>query len=154
MPALRDRVEDIPGLVQFVLERTGHRGAFKRIPRDSMAQLLRHDWPGNVRELCNVVAVAVALAEDRGPLDLAAHVGALAPPPRASLRSLEGEASVDLGYHEAKRAALDQFEKQYFTTLSEQTGGNIAEMSRRAKLQRTHVRRYLVAHRIARSKKD
>ena len=59
---------------------------------------------------------------------------------------------MDLGYHEAKRAALDQFEKRYFTALAEATGGNIAEMSRRAKLQRTHVRRYLVAHSIQRGK--
>ncbi len=69
MPALRDRVEDIPGLVQFILERDGHKSAFKRIPRDSMAQLLRHDWPGNVRELANVVAVAVALVDEGAPLE-------------------------------------------------------------------------------------
>jgi len=147
MPALRDRVEDIPGLVQFVMERSGAKNAFKRVSRDSMAQLLRHDWPGNVRELCNVVAVAVALADDKGPIDLAAHVGALSP---RAMRSLEGAASVELGYHEAKRAALDQFEKQYFSALSEQTSGNIAEMSRRAKLQRTHVRKYMVTHGIKR----
>ncbi|HEY1955961.1 MAG TPA: sigma 54-interacting transcriptional regulator [Polyangiaceae bacterium] len=144
MPSLRERVEDIPGLVQFVLDRTGHKNAFRRIPRDSMAQLLRHDWPGNVRELCNVVAVAVALADEGAPIDLAAHLGALTPAGRAR----GGEASTELPYHEAKRAALDHFEKNYFAALAEKTGGNIAEISRRAKLQRTHVRRYLVTHGI------
>ncbi len=148
MPALRDRVEDIPGLVQFILEREGKKSAFKRIPRDSMAQLLRHDWPGNVRELANVVAVAVALADEGAPLDLAAHLGALASNVHGGMRVLGGEATIDLGYHEAKRAALDSFEKAYFSSLAEKTGGNIAEMSRRAKLQRTHVRRYLVSHGI------
>ncbi len=145
MPALRDRVEDIPGLVQFILERQGMKSTFKRIPRDSMAQLLRHDWPGNVRELANVVAVAVALADEGTPIDLAAHLGASAPSPS---RALGGEASTELPYHEAKRAALDHFEKTYFAVLADKTGGNIAEISRRAKLQRTHVRRYLVAHGI------
>ena len=53
---------------------------------------------------------------------------------------------VDLGYHDAKRSALDRFEKAYFQALLERAGGNIAEISRRAGLQRTHVRRYLVAH--------
>jgi DNA-binding NtrC family response regulator len=149
MPALRERVEDIPGLVQFMLAGNRERSAFRRIPRDSMAQLLRHDWPGNVRELGNVVAVALAFADAGGPLDLAAHVGASAP---AQMRALGGEASVELGYHEAKRAALDQFEKQYFSALASATGGNVAEMSRRAKLQRTHVRRYLVAHGIGRDR--
>jgi len=146
MPSLRDRVEDIPGLVQFILERDGHKNAFKRIPRDSMAQLLRHDWPGNVRELANVVAVAVALADEGGPIDLAAHLAA--GNVQGGMRALAGEATIDLGYHEAKRAALDQFEKAYFSVLADKTGGNIAEMSRRAKLQRTHVRRYLVTHGI------
>jgi DNA-binding NtrC family response regulator len=149
LPALRDRVEDIPGLVQHMLTHQGSGGAFRRIPRDSMAQLLRHDWPGNVRELANVVAVALALADEGGPLDLAAHVGAATP----AMRLLGGEATVDLGYHEAKRAALDQFEKRYFSALAEKTGGNVAEMSRRAKLQRTHVRRYLVAHGIGKAKR-
>jgi DNA-binding NtrC family response regulator len=147
LPPLRDRVEDIPGLVQFLLEGQGQRSSFRRIPRDSMAQLLRHDWPGNVRELCNVVAVGIALADEGGPLDLAAHLGTTAPGP---MRALGGEATVELPYHEAKRAALDHFEKGYFAALAERTGGNIAEMSRRAKLQRTHVRRYLVAHNIKR----
>jgi len=158
LPPLRERVEDIPGLVHFVLERqlgaSGARSAFKRIPRDSMAQLLRHDWPGNVRELCNVVAVAVALADEGGPIDLAAHLGIAAPlagsgaSRRWTMRALGGEASTELPYHEAKRAALDAFEKTYFAALAEKTGGNIAEISRRAKLQRTHVRRYLVTHGI------
>ena len=146
MPSLRDRVEDIPGLVQFILEREKHKNAFKRIPRDSMAQLLRHDWPGNVRELANVVAVAVALSDEGGPIDLAAHLAA--GNVQGGMRALAGEATIDLGYHEAKRAALDQFEKAYFSVLADKTGGNIAEMSRRAKLQRTHVRRYLVTHGI------
>mgnify|MGYP001553089979 CR=1 FL=1 len=145
MPVLRDRVEDIPGLVQFILDRQGMKSAFKRIPRDSMAQLLRHDWPGNVRELANVVAVAVALADEGAPIDLAAHLGSVASSPS---RALGGEASTELPYHEAKRAALDHFEKTYFAVLADKTGGNIAEISRRAKLQRTHVRRYLVAHGI------
>ena len=54
--------------------------------------------------------------------------------------------SVELGYHDAKRTALDRFEKAYFAELLERAGGNIAEISRRAGLQRTHVRKYLVAH--------
>jgi DNA-binding NtrC family response regulator len=149
LPALRDRVEDIPGLVQHMLAQQGAAKAFKRIPRDSMAQLLRHDWPGNVRELANVVAVAFALADVGEPLDLAAHLSVAAQP----MRARGGEATVDLAYHEAKRAALDQFEKRYFSSLAEKTGGNIAEMSRRAKLQRTHVRRYLVTHNIERTRK-
>ena len=146
-PPLRDRSEDIPGLVRCFLEaQKGGSAVFRRITRDSMTRLLRHDWPGNVRELRNAVEVAVALA-DEGPIDVSAHIGALG----SSRPSERGTAPVgledgELGYHDAKRAALDRFEKAYFASLLERAGGNIAEISRRAGLQRTHVRKYLVTH--------
>ena len=145
-PPLRERQDDIMGLVRAMLD--GPRAAaYRRITRESMARLLRHDWPGNVRELRNVVEVAVALADD-GPIDIAAPLamaGASAGAAVAGTPIGDG-GMVDLGYHDAKRSALDRFEKAYFQTLLERAGGNIAEISRRAGLQRTHVRRYLVAH--------
>jgi len=121
--------------------------AYRRITRESMARLLRHDWPGNVRELRNVVEVAVALADD-GPIDIAAPLAMAGASAGAAVAGTPiGDGGlVDLGYHDAKRSALDRFEKAYFQTLLERAGGNIAEISRRAGLQRTHVRRYLVAH--------
>ncbi|PTB34634.1 sigma-54 dependent transcriptional regulator [Photobacterium phosphoreum] len=56
MPALRDRIEDIPLLLQELLTRMEAEGA-KRIhftPR-AIASLMLHDWPGNIRELANLV---------------------------------------------------------------------------------------------------
>ena len=50
------------------------------------------------------------------------------------------------GYHDAKREALHQFERAYFAQLVEATNGNLAEISRRTGLQRTHVRKYLRLH--------
>ncbi len=144
-PALRDRAEDVPGLVRHVLESRKQAAAYRRITRESMARLVRHDWPGNVRELRNVVEVAVALADD-GPIDIAAPLGTSASGPTGAGSVMGDDRSVELGYHDAKRAALDRFEKAYFAALLERAGGNIAEISRRAGLQRTHVRRYLVAH--------
>ena len=143
-PALRERQDDIPGLVRAMLE--GPRAAaYRRITRESMARLLRHDWPGNVRELRNVVEVAVALADD-GPIDIAAPLATAGPGATVGSTPIGDGGTVDLGYHDAKRSALARFEKAYFQALLERAGGNIAEISRRAGLQRTHVRRYLVAH--------
>ena len=145
-PPLRERSEDVPGLVKAFLESKKLAAAYRRITRESMARLVRHDWPGNVRELRNVVEVAVALADD-GPIDIAAPLGAAPGSLDRSGGSMMGDdKSVELGYHDAKRTALDRFEKAYFAELLERAGGNIAEISRRAGLQRTHVRKYLVAH--------
>jgi DNA-binding NtrC family response regulator len=142
VPPLRERIEDIPGLVRAMLGSAG-RSIWKRVSRESIERLIRHDWPGNVRELKNVVSVAVALAESGESIDLAAPLGG------ASDASSSGGGG-HVGYHEAKRAALDRFERAYFSALIEETGGNIAEISRIAGLQRTHVRRYVKAHALKR----
>ena len=64
IPPLRERLEDLPGLVwQFVNEFSERLGKpIESISPDSMRQLQRHSWPGNVRELRNVVERAVIVA--------------------------------------------------------------------------------------------
>ena len=71
LPPLRERPEDIPGLVSSLLARHGSRpGA--RIPAvspEALRALCRHPWRGNVRELSNVLERATILADD-GRIDL------------------------------------------------------------------------------------
>ncbi len=66
VPPLRDRVEDIPQLVRYFLERFAME-QHKPIPRITQAVteiLSRHEWPGNIRELRNVLERAVLLADE------------------------------------------------------------------------------------------
>ena len=67
VPPLRERPEDIPLLVAYLLEKKratlGKR--VDRIPRQTMEVLTAYDWPGNVRELENVIERALILS--RGP---------------------------------------------------------------------------------------
>ncbi len=142
VPPLRQRLDDVPGLIRHVLEQLGAKGAWRRVTRSTLDRLLRYDWPGNVRELRNAVSVALALAEEGEPLDIAAAVGLKAPPPKGK----PVEATAIRAYHDAKREALTQFERAYFKQLVEATDGNVAEISRRTGLQRTHVRKYLRLH--------
>ncbi|MBI5537781.1 MAG: sigma 54-dependent Fis family transcriptional regulator [Deltaproteobacteria bacterium] len=140
LPPLRERTEDIPGLVRHMLSDMGAAQAYRRVPHESLERLMRYDWPGNVRELRNAVAVALALAEDGGPVDVAAHVG-------GATRS-GGPMGVGgaLGYHEARRESMERFEHEYFDRLSRECTGNISEMARRSGLERVHVRRHLRKH--------
>jgi formate hydrogenlyase transcriptional activator len=64
VPPLRERREDIPGLVwEFVAEAARTYGKpIDSIGADSMRRLQAHDWPGNIRELKNVIERAVILA--------------------------------------------------------------------------------------------
>jgi chemotaxis protein methyltransferase CheR len=67
MPALRDRVDDIPLLVDFYIKKISKRmgKAIKVIPTTVMDALKEYNWPGNVRELENVLERAVI--ESSGP---------------------------------------------------------------------------------------
>ncbi len=58
VPSLSQRVEDIPALVKFALDRVGSRG----ISAEAMDALCQRDWPGNVRQLLHVAERAAALA--------------------------------------------------------------------------------------------
>jgi formate hydrogenlyase transcriptional activator len=68
VPALRDRVEDIPILVQhFVHEFAAALGkSVECVPENVMDMFCRRAWPGNIRELRNVIERSVLLSE--GPL--------------------------------------------------------------------------------------
>jgi transcriptional regulator with GAF, ATPase, and Fis domain len=64
LPPLRDRQEDIPPLVLFLVDKFAMRVG-KRIDgvdKETMRRLLSYSWPGNVRELENVIERAVILA--------------------------------------------------------------------------------------------
>lgn len=64
MPALRDRVEDIPILAEYWVSRHARKigKTIRAIDEPAMDALRAYPWPGNVRELQNVVERAVILA--------------------------------------------------------------------------------------------
>ncbi len=69
MPPLRERLEDIPELARFLVERIARQQDRRLELTDSgIRLLLRHDWPGNVRELENTLERAAVMSED-GRLD-------------------------------------------------------------------------------------
>ncbi len=65
LPALRERTEDIPLLVQHFLKKTGQNGTeAKKIELKALEVLQGYRWPGNVRELENAIERACALCDD------------------------------------------------------------------------------------------
>ncbi|MEJ8810467.1 sigma-54-dependent Fis family transcriptional regulator [Variovorax ureilyticus] len=64
LPPLRDRVSDIPLLVDSFLQRGGSAERRVTVEPAAMARLQSHDWPGNIRELRNVLERARLFADD------------------------------------------------------------------------------------------
>jgi len=65
VPPLRERVADIPLLVEYFIDRFGKKAGkkFRTLDKKSLGLLQAYDWPGNIRELQNVIERAVILCE-------------------------------------------------------------------------------------------
>ncbi len=64
LPPLRDRVEDIPLLVQHFLKKNANMNTQDKIDPKALETLQCYHWPGNVRELENAIERASALCDD------------------------------------------------------------------------------------------
>jgi DNA-binding NtrC family response regulator len=121
LPPLRDRVEDIPLLVEFYID--SYNREFKKkirgVSAEAMARLRSYGWPGNVRELRNTVERAMLLAEHvtLGADDFTLGAGAVRLGDRVELpasgidleqleRSLVVQALERTGWNQTRAAAL------------------------------------------------
>jgi len=136
VPALRDRVADIPMLAQRFLEQTSLKvgRAGLSISPAAMEHLVRWSWPGNVRELENALERGVILCPGSviEPSDLPARVQGLvaALPGRAFAAELP-DGGLEL------RAAVEAFENGLIRQALERTGWNKNQAARLLGLNRT-----------------
>lgn len=70
-PAVAEHIEDLPQLIQHILDKLGRNEPVKRVDESAMASLLDHAWPGNVRELEHVLERAVILSAESSTITAA-----------------------------------------------------------------------------------
>jgi PAS domain S-box-containing protein len=106
LPPLRERREDIPVLVSYLVRKkaAGIGKSIDRIPREVLDELSQYDWPGNVRELENVIERAVILSQ--GPV-LALADTVRAPSGRRSPGQPDGTPADDRGSWTLEQAERD-----------------------------------------------
>jgi transcriptional regulator with PAS, ATPase and Fis domain len=140
VPPLRERREDVPLLVEALLDRRAQAGGPRPagISKEALAALAAWRWPGNVRELQNVLELA-ALRAGAGAVELA-HLPEELRRPAPPVRSAQGMAPVA---RRATRAGALELE-EILATL-ERCGGNRAEAARQLGISRVTLWKRLKA---------
>jgi DNA-binding NtrC family response regulator len=153
LPALRERKEDIPSLVEGFVKAFAERHGFTgTIDPHEIQSLAAHDWPGNVRELKNTVERALWLAQTG---DGVAHFAVLTA--ESLLGGQNGETTQEtplqfeqeLSFSEHKERWEREFELKYLGWLLARAAGSISKAARLASMDRKHLRALLRKHGLA-----
>jgi len=127
VPPLRERVEDLPALVDHILCGIGYDPT-PFLTVEALTELAGHRWPGNVRELRNTLeraaSLAVPLEIDRTPLATSA---------------VDLAVSLKMG----KQRLLADYERRYLEGMLAACHGNISEVARRSGAERMTIYRIM-----------
>ena len=138
LPPLRERREDIPLILKRALadpEVLARHGR-KRISPEALSLLMAYAWPGNVRELMNVLSHVLAFSE--GEEVLPDNL-----PPRVRGQQREGPLPFNehLTFKDAKEQLLENFEREYVTSVLTRCEGNLSRAARESGLHRKSIER-------------
>tara|TARA_R110002126_G_scaffold17440_24_gene68073 strand:- start:938 stop:1684 length:747 start_codon:yes stop_codon:yes gene_type:complete len=143
VPALKDRSEDIPFLVDQLMKQVSEQMGVKRrkITDDALAILQSHSWPGNIRQLKNIVERLVISSQDEDPNE---PIGADALPDDISevtpqMRDGGQQHIMTLPIREAREA----FERDYLLAQINRFGGNISKTAAFVGMERSALHRKL-----------
>jgi transcriptional regulator with GAF, ATPase, and Fis domain len=144
-PPLRERIDDLPLLVEHFLSLERPPRSIHEVPPEVWQMLATHRWPGNVRELRN--AVQRLLVTPERPI---------ASGPRAACRE---SAKPDeerpapavlplLPLRIARREASESFEREYVQAVLSKTGGNVSRAASLAEVSRQMMQKLMRKHGI------
>ena len=135
LPPLRDRLSDIPLLVEHLVEKHCRLmgKSSKAISEEVMELLVGQKWKGNVRELENVLVQGILYAGD-GPIQQQ-HIS-LDRDPKSDCNCIRSQDFMELNYKAAKEAVLTRFNHDYVGALLSMTGGNITQAAKKCGLDR------------------
>jgi nitrogen regulation protein NR(I) len=142
LPALRERADDIPVLVEHFLTKFNERLKKHVTGADPEALdlLSAYGWPGNIRELENVVERAVLFCDAQKlrvmdlPPELRGSSGLTTPPPTEA--ELQAALSSEGGLKEHVKVAMSRLERELVGRALTQTGGNVTHAARLLKISR------------------
>jgi len=143
VPSLADRVEDIPQLARYFMERAAKDAgtASRTLAQDTLTALQGYPWPGNARQLRNIIDWLLIMAPgdsresiraDMLPVDLASDVTQM-------LRLERSDEIMMLPLREAR----EMFEREYLMAQVVRYGGNISRTAEFVQMERSALHRKL-----------
>lgn len=144
VPSLRDRLEDIPLLVEYFIEHVSAQSGLKlrKIGPDAMAALQAYPWPGNVRQLRNLMEwLMIMLPANDSNMSI-----------RAVDLPIEFRNSAPIVTHLNRademmqlplREAREIFEREYLLAQIARFGGNISRTAAFVEMERSALHRKL-----------
>lgn len=142
LPALRERIEDIPLLVNYFIRKYSERLQITRpdISQDTLDLLMKYDWPGNIRELENVVEHALVFASNNK-----ITVQCL-PEPLKKFEGVSGKIQMDLEEKEKIdfQDVVTEFEKELIKWAFKKADGNQVHMAEILGIPRTTLRNKMI----------
>jgi two-component system nitrogen regulation response regulator NtrX len=141
VPALCERREDIPALVEYFFARYANEQGIHppEISAEAMAALQAYEWPGNVRQLRNVVERTVILA----PRESLKRIEAGMLPPEIVAGRIHGDASLSGLMGTPLREARENFEREYLKVQVRRFSGNISRTAGFVGMERSALHRKL-----------
>ncbi|HMJ11320.1 MAG TPA: sigma 54-interacting transcriptional regulator [Polyangiaceae bacterium] len=139
VPPLRDRMEDLPMLVEHFLSLASPRHSLADVPTQVWEMFHAHRWPGNVRELNN--AVQRFLVTPERALMPARDAETSLPPQSPAVR-IENVLPLRI----ARREASDAFERDYLKTLLQRSEGNVTRAAAIGEVSRQMVQKLMRKH--------
>jgi two-component system nitrogen regulation response regulator NtrX len=143
VPALSERREDIPFLVDFFMRQISEQAGIRarKIGDDALAVLQAHDWPGNIRQLRNNIERLLIMARSDGPDNpitaemLPTDVSDMLP--KVSAKGDQHIMTLPL------REAREMFERDYLIAQINRFGGNISRTAEFVGMERSALHRKL-----------
>jgi formate hydrogenlyase transcriptional activator len=142
LPALRERVDDVPLLAEYLIDRYAQKAGkrIRNISKDTLALFQTYDWPGNVRELQNVIERAVILCEgETFEVDEAWLT-------RAAAKSANASAPLVANLAEREKEVIENALRETMGQISGPTGAaaklGIARQTLESKIRKLRINRY------------
>lgn len=139
VPSLRERKEDLPALIDYLMAERATKLNILPVPPVSTADVkaaLAYDWPGNVRELKNIVERSLILWKG-GPFRL------LVPAEGVPQLQVESYDSVGLPEDLTMKEAVNHVKKTVTAQALQKAGGNRSEAARLLDVSRDALYRYI-----------